>query len=113
MVNNSIKESLDFVFGNWITEKASANKIMSENIFYNKELKKIGIEDKTYNKQKRTFQTSTLKTSQKIVNDIPKTLYQKSNISVDSYKIEGSISTGRLSEIIWIGLFDRNITNMC
>ena len=110
MVNNSIKESLDFVFGNWITEKASANKIMSENIFYNKELKKTGIEDKTYNKQKRTFQTSTLKTSQKIVNDIPKTLYQKSNISVDSYKIEGSISTGRLSEIIWIGLFDRNIT---
>jgi 5-methylcytosine-specific restriction protein A len=108
-----IDNMFDRFLTNWPDEKASLNQTMESNKLWNAEyriLNNLGTKDKAYKNNKKTLQVSKNNTASLVLKDIPGTILKKSSLLDTEYKIEGSVGKGNISEIPWICIFDRDIT---
>lgn len=105
-----IRENLQYFINNWITEKAIASEILTENKKFNEELKQGKIPGKLYPNDRKSFSLYGLKSAKRLTVETPVLLYSKCGIPISKYKIQGSIGQGNPAEIPWICIFDREIT---
>jgi 5-methylcytosine-specific restriction protein A len=108
-----IDNMFDRFLQNWPDEKSALNQTMESNKLWNAEYRRVNnltTKDKAYKKNKKTLQVSKNITASLVLKGIPGTILEKSSLLDGEYKIEGSVGKGNISEIPWICIFDRHIT---
>jgi 5-methylcytosine-specific restriction protein A len=109
-----IKDRIDDFSHTWLSDRNNAESMLEEYKSYNAELKSKLISENRegeYTNLKKVFKLSSLGSYHLIVNTIPKELKDTLNLSSNKYAVTGSIGKGRPSDIPWIGLFDKGVTN--
>jgi 5-methylcytosine-specific restriction enzyme A len=104
---------LDEFLNNWHGEKSELLKTMQANKQWNSEFRaknNLTTKDKEYKKYKKSLQISKNKTAALVLNKIPAEIFTRANLLENEYKIEGSVGKGEISEIPWICVFDKDIT---
>ena len=98
---------------NYPSEKAELVKKMQSNRKWNADYAKknnLGSKDREYKKNKRTLPVSKNDTVALLLDKIPSKIFSEASLLEDEYKIEGSVGQGEISEIPWICVFDKDIT---
>jgi len=109
MISNLFNEFLR----SWEIEKDAIHKVMDENKIFNEKYRveyNLSTKDKEYKKNKKSIQVSKNKIASLILNDIPSNIFGKASLLETEYKIQGSVGKGNISEIPWICIFDKEIT---
>ena len=97
----------------WNTEKVALLRTMEENKMYNEKYRidnNLSTKDKEYKKNKKSLQVSKNKIASLLLNDITNGVFNKASLLDAEYKIEASIGKGNISEIPWMCVFDKDIT---
>ena len=109
MIDILLKDFLN----NWPTVKSQLQNTMQANRKWNSEFRdnnNLGTKDSEYKKNKKTLQVSKNKTADLLLKKIPAEIFSRAALLEQEYKIEGSIGKGEISEIPWICVFDKTIT---
>lgn len=108
-----ISELFQTFLNQWNKEKVLLQKKMEENKAWNVSyLKTNGLttKDSEYKKNRKKLILSDNSVVKIITGSIPQHLRLKLGLLYNQYEIKGSVGQGMLSEVPWIGVFDRDIT---
>jgi len=108
-----IKELLNDFLLNWSTNKAALQFQFDNNKIFNAEYRAqnhLTTEDAEYKQNKKSVKVSENPIASIILKTLPENVLRESNLLTEEYKIEGSVGKGNISEIPWICIFDKEIT---
>lgn len=97
----------------WPNSKTELDEIMKSNKRWNAEYREknnLGTKDTLYKKNKRSLKVSKNPTADILLKKLPNELFTRAALLENEYKIEGSVGKGEISEIPWICVFDKDIT---
>jgi 5-methylcytosine-specific restriction protein A len=109
MINDLLKDFLTA----WPKEKAELDKTMRVNKKWNadyREKNNLRTKDSEYKKNKKSLKVSKNDTAALLLKKLPEELFSRAALLENEYKIEGSVGKGEISEIPWICVFDKDIT---
>tara|TARA_B110000902_G_C14245703_1_gene564197 strand:+ start:560 stop:1738 length:1179 start_codon:yes stop_codon:yes gene_type:complete len=109
MINNLLKDFLTA----WPNSKAELDKTMQSNKKWNTEYRErnnLRTKDPEYKKNKKSLKISKNNTAALLLKKLPDELFSRAALLENEYKIEGSVGKGEISEIPWICVFDKVIT---
>jgi 5-methylcytosine-specific restriction enzyme A len=108
-----IDELLKNFLNDWPNAKVVLDKEMKSNIKLNADYRKrhnLTTESPEYKKNKKSLQVSKNETAGLVLDKIPRELFSRASLLDNEYQIEGSVGKGQISEIPWICVFDKEIT---
>lgn len=105
-----MQESFDNFLDNWKKEKAEMEVLLANAKTFNKKLKAGQVPGKYFPADKEKVPLSSFSTSQLITKTLPNKLQDLARLPDASYTIKGSIGQGNVSEVPWICVFDRQLT---
>lgn len=97
----------------WPNSKAELDEIMKSNKKWNTEYRQknnLGTKDPEYQNNKRSLKVSKNQTAEILLKKLPEELFKRAALLENEFKIEGSVGKGEISEIPWICVFDKDIT---
>jgi 5-methylcytosine-specific restriction protein A len=109
MINNLFRNFLTA----WPTSKAELDERMKSNKKWNEEYREknnLDTKDHDYKKNKKSLQVSKNEIAEILLKKLPEELFSCAALLENEYKIEGSVGKGEISEIPWICVFDKDIT---
>ena len=109
MINNLLT---DFLMA-WPNSKAELDETMKSNKKWNTEFREknnLGTKDSEYKKNKKSLKVSKNQTVEILLKKLPEEFFSRAALLDNEYKIEGSVGKGEISEIPWICVFDKDIT---
>ena len=109
MINNLFRNFLTA----WPTSKAELDETMKSNKKWNEEYRRknnLDTKDHDYKKNKKSLQVSKNTIAEILLKKLPEELFSSAALLENEYKIEGSVGKGEISEIPWICVFDKDIT---
>jgi len=108
-----ISEHIHDFLTNWEESKSRLDDTMQANKAYNEELRRrhnITTQDRYYKANKRSLQISADPTASLLLAKMPQDIHELTSLPREIYKIEGSVGKGEISEIPWVCVFHRSIT---
>lgn len=97
----------------WANEKKVLEIKMQENKDWNDKFRtqnNLTTKDEAYKKHKKTTKVAENRIASLLLNDIPNDIAERAALLESEYKIKGAVGKGNISEIPWICIFDRDIT---
>ena len=97
----------------WPSSKAKLDETMKSNKKWNAEYKEknnLNTKDPQYKKNKKSLKVSKNETAEILLKKLPAELFNRTALLENEYKIESSVGKGEISEIPWICVFDKDIT---
>ncbi|WP_162055984.1 MrcB family domain-containing protein [Pontibacter pamirensis] len=108
-----INELFDRFLNKWGENKGPLVEVMTANKAYNEALRvkyNLTTKDPFYKENKKGVKVSENPVASIFLRELPYEIVTRSSLLQDKYKVEGSVGKGNISEIPWICLFDREIT---
>lgn len=108
-----IKKLLTDFLMDWPNSKAELDETMKSNKKWNAEFREknnLNTKDSEYKKNRKSLKVSKNQTVNIFLEKLPNELFSRASLLESEYKIEGSVGKGEISEIPWICVFDKDIT---